>query len=166
MCKNLRQSYYIQISYYNRLNIKYWHNNCGNKYQSIMTGSDLMLASDKTSEDKWYKSQRFRIFIHLLAGFCLMATADNSGLSKLISQSLNFTQSADVATPIITMIISGVIIVSGYFLSSRLTSIIDKSTIKEMHKSWIIFSLPAIYFLAVFPLVSIIGALTGTSIIK
>lgn len=125
-----------------------------------------MVTSNNSSEDKWYKSQRFRIFIHLLAGFCLMATADNSGLSKLISQSLNFTQSADVAAPIITMIISGVIIISGYFLSSRLTSIIDRSAIKEIYKSWIIFSLPAIYFIAVFPLVSTIGALTGTTLTK
>ena len=95
-----------------------------------------------------------------------MATADNSGLSKLISQSLNFTQSENVVTPIITMIISGLIIVSGYFLSSRLTSIIDRSTLKEAHKSLIIFSLPVIYFIAVFPLVSTIGTLTGTIITK
>ena len=122
-----------------------------------------MLASNKSSEYKLYKSQRFRIFIHLLAGFCLMATSDNSGLTKLISHSLNFTQSADVVAPIITMIISGIIIVSGYFLSARLTSIIDRSTIKELHKSWIIFSFPVIYFVAVFPLVSTIKTLTGTT---
>ena len=125
-----------------------------------------MLVSNESSEYKWYKSSRFRIFIHLLAGFCLMATADNSGLSKLISQSLNFTQSEDVVTPIITMIISGLIIVSGYFLSSKLTSEIDRSTLKERHKSWIIFSLPVIYFIAVFPLVNAIGALTGIVIAK
>jgi uncharacterized membrane-anchored protein len=95
-----------------------------------------------------------------------MATADNSGLSKLISQSLNFTQSTEVVTPIITMLISGLVIVSGYFLSSRLASVIDKSTLKETHKSWIIFSLPVIYFIAVFPLVAAIGALTGTIITK
>jgi len=125
-----------------------------------------MLVSNESSEYKWYKSSRFRIFIHLLAGFCLMATADNSGLSKLISHSINFTQSEDVVTPIITMIISGMIIVSGYFLSSRLTSIIDRSTLKEKHQSWIIFLLPVIYFIAVFPLVSAIGTLIGTAIVK
>jgi hypothetical protein len=95
-----------------------------------------------------------------------MATADNSGLSKLISQSLNFTQSTEVVTPIITMLISELVIVSGYFLSSRLASVIDKSTLKETHNSWIIFSLPVIYFIAVFPLVAAIGALTGTIITK
>ncbi len=125
-----------------------------------------MLVSNESSEYKWYKSSRFRIFIHLMAGFCLMATADNSGLSKLISQSLNFTQSTEVITPIITMFISGLIIVSGYFLSSKLASIIDRSTFKETHKSWIIFSLPVIYFLAVFPLVTAVGTLTGTVITK
>ena len=125
-----------------------------------------MLVSNESSEYKWYKSSRFRIFIHLLAGFCLMATADNSGLSNLISQSLNFTQSKEVVTPVITMILSGLIIVSGYFLSSRLASVIDRSTLKEAHKSWIIFSLPAIYFVAVFPLVTAIGTLTGIVITK
>lgn len=125
-----------------------------------------MLVSNESSEYKWYKSSRFRIFIHLLAGFCLKATADNSGLSKLISQSVSFTQSADVVTPIITMIFSGLIIVSGYFLSSRLISVIDRSTLKKAHKSWIIFSLPVIYFIAVFPLVTAIGILTGTDITK
>lgn len=125
-----------------------------------------MLVSKESTENKWYKSSRFRIFIHLLAGFCLMATADNSGLSKLISQSLNFTQSTEVIIPIITMFMSGLLIVSGYFLSSGLASIIDKSTLKETHKSWIIFSLPLIYFIAVFPLVTTIGALTSTAVIK
>ena len=125
-----------------------------------------MLVSNESSEHKCYKSSRFRIFIHLLAGFCLMATADNSGLSKLLSHTLNFTQSADVITPIIAMMISGVIIVSGYFLSFRLTSVIDRSTLKETYKSWIIFSLPVIYFIAVFPLVTAIGTLTGTVITK
>lgn len=95
-----------------------------------------------------------------------MATADNSGLSKLISQLFNFTQSEEVITPVVTMILSGVLIVSGYFLSSRLASIIDRSTLKEVHKSWIIFSLPVVYFIAVFPLVSVIGVLTGAAIIK
>jgi len=95
-----------------------------------------------------------------------MATADNSGLSKLISQSLNFTQSTEVITPIITMFISGLLIVSGYFLSSGLVSVIDKSTLKETQKSWIIFLLPIIYFIVVFPLVTIIVALTGTAVIK
>lgn len=125
-----------------------------------------MLVSKESTETKWHKSSRFRIFIHLLAGFCLMATADNSGLSKLISQSLNFTQSTEVITPIITMFISGLLIVSGYFLSSGLVSVIDKSTLKETQKSWIIFLLPIIYFIVVFPLVTIIVALTGTAVIK
>lgn len=131
-----------------------------------MTGSNQMVASNESSEYKWYKSPRFRIFIHLFAGFCLMSTADNSGLTTIISRSLSFAQSGDVIIPIITMILSGVIIVSGYFLSFRLTSVIDRSDLKELQKSWIIFSLPAIYFISVFPLVSIIGTLTGAVIVK
>lgn len=124
------------------------------------------MADSESLKYGWNKSSRFRIFLHLLAGFCLMAIADNSGLSGLISQLFNFTQSEDVITPIISMILSGLLIVSGYFLSSRLTSLIDNSALKETHKSWIIFSLPLIYFIAVFPLVSAIGALIGTVTVK
>ena len=100
---------------------------------------------------EWYKSPRFRIFLHLLAGFCLMSTANNSGLTTTISRLLNFAQSEDVVVPIITMILSGIIIVSGYSLSSKLTSALDRSGLREIQKSLIILSLPVIYF--VFPLV-------------
>ena len=120
-----------------------------------------MISENGSIESKWYKSPRFRIFIHLLAGFCLMAIADNSGLSKLISQPFKLAESADVIIPIISMIFSGLLIVSGYFISSRLTSIIDKLAIKELQKSLLIFSLPVIYFIAVFPLVTAISTLTG-----
>ena len=125
-----------------------------------------MIANNESTESKRYKSPRFRIFVHLLAGFCLMAIADNSGLSKLISQPFKLTESADVIISIITMIFSGLLIVSGYFLSSHLTSIIDKLAIKELQKSFIIFSLPVIYFMAVFPLVTAISTLTGTTPIQ
>ena len=120
-----------------------------------------MVASNESSEYKWYKSPRFRIFLHLLAGFCLMSTANNGGLTTIISRSLNFTQSEDVVIPIITMIISGIIIVSGYFLSSRLTSALDRSDLRDIQKSWITFSLPVVYF--IFPLVAspAIKILTG-----
>ena len=113
------------------------------------------------SQHKLYKSSRFRIFVHLLAGFCLMATADNSGLSKLVIYSFNFTQSAEVIISVVATILSGLLIVSGYFLSSRIVSVIDKSTLKETYKMWIIFPLPIIYFMAVFPLVAGIDILTG-----
>jgi hypothetical protein len=115
---------------------------------------------------EWYKSPRFRIFLHLLAGFCLMSTANNSGLTTGISRLLNFTQSEDIVIPIITMILSGIIIVSGYFLSSKLISAIDRSGFRETPKSLIMLSLPVIYF--VFPLVAvpIFGTLTSTIIVN
>ncbi len=125
-----------------------------------------MIVNNESVESKWYKSPRFRIFVHLLAGFCLMAIADNSGLSKLISQPFKLTESADVIIPIITMIFSGLLIVSGYFLSSNLISLIDKLSIKELQKSLIIFSLPVIYFMGVFPLVTAISTLIGTNSIQ
>ena len=121
-------------------------------------------------QHKLYKSSRFRIFVHLLAGFCLMAIADNSGFSKLLSHSFSFTQgdleSARVIISIMATILSGLLIVAGYFLSSRLVSVIDKSALKETHRMWIIFSLPIIYFMAVFPLVIGIGILTGAVVTK
>ena len=115
---------------------------------------------------EWHKSPRFRIFLHLLAGFCLMSTANNSGLTTTISRSLDFTQSEDVVVPIITMILSGIIIVSGYFLSSKLTSALDRSGLREIQKSLIILSLPVVYF--VFPLVavSVFGTLTSAVIVN
>ena len=90
-----------------------------------------------------------------------MSTANNSGLTTIISHSLNFNQSEEVVTPIITMILSGIIIVSGYSLSSKLTSALDRSGLREIQKSLVILSLPVIYF--VFPLVavSVIGTLTN-----
>ena len=90
-----------------------------------------------------------------------MAISDNSGLTKLINQPFKFAESAEVIIPILTMIISGILIVFGYFLSFWITSIIDKSTLKEIQKSLIIFSLPIIYFMAVFPLVAGIATLIG-----
>ena len=95
-----------------------------------------------------------------------MSTANNSGLTTTISRLLNFTQSEDVVIPIITMILSGIIIVSGYFLSSKLTSALDRSGLKEIQKSLIVLSLPIIYF--VFPLVAvpIFGTLTTTIIVN
>ena len=115
---------------------------------------------------EWHKSPRFRIFLHLLAGFCLMSTANNSGLTTSISRLLDFTQSEDIVIPIITMILSGIIIVSGYFLSSKLTSALDRSSLREVQKSLIILSLPIIYF--VFPLVAVpvFGTLTSTIIVN
>ncbi len=115
---------------------------------------------------EWYKSPRFRIFLHLLAGFCLMSTANNSGLTTSISRLLNFTQSEDVVVPIITMILSGIIIISGYFLSSKLTSALDRSGLRDIQKSLIILSLPIIYF--VFPLVAvpIFGTVTSAIIVN
>ena len=115
---------------------------------------------------EWHKSPRFRIFLHLLAGFCLMSTANNSGLTTTISRSLDFTQSEDVVVPIITMILSGIIIVSGYFLSSKLTSALDRSGLRDIQKSLIILSLPVIYF--VFPLVAVpvFGTVTSAIIVN
>lgn len=115
---------------------------------------------------EWHKSPRFRIFLHLLAGFCLMSTANNSGLTTSISRLLNFTQSEDVVVPIITMILSGIIIVSGYFLSSKLTSALDRSGLRDIQKSLIILSLPVIYF--VFPLVAVpvFGTVTSAIIVN
>ena len=115
---------------------------------------------------EWYKSPRFRIFLHLLAGFCLMSTANNSGLTTSISRLLNFTQSEDVVVPIITMILSGIIIISGYFLSSKLTSALDRSGLRDIQKSLIILSLPVIYF--VFPLVAVpvFGTVTSAIIVN
>ena len=112
---------------------------------------------------EWYKSPRFRIFLHLLAGFCLMSTANNSGLTTGISRLLNHTQSEDIVIPIITMILSGIIIVSGYFLSSKLISALDRSGLREIPKSLIMLSLPVIYF--VFPLVVVPVFVTLTSTI-
>jgi hypothetical protein len=120
-----------------------------------------MVASNESSEYKWYKSPRFRIFLHLLAGFCLMSTANNSGLTTIISRSLNFTQSDDVVIPIITMILSGIVIVFGYFLSSRLTSALDRSGLREIQKSWITFSLPVVYFVLPLVVSPVIKTLTG-----
>jgi hypothetical protein len=115
-------------------------------------------------QHKLHNSSRFRIFVHLLAGFCLMATADNSGLSKLISHLFSFIQGdfeyARVIISIMATILSGLLIVAGYFLSSRLVVVIDKSALKEVHRMWIILSLPIIYFLAVFPLVKGVGIFT------
>ena len=95
-----------------------------------------------------------------------MSTANNSGLTTTISRLLDFTQSEDVVVPIITMILSGIIIVSGYFLSSKLTSALDRSDLREIQKSLIILSLPVIYF--VFPLVavSVFGTLTSAVIVN
>ena len=120
-----------------------------------------MIVKNDSVESKLYKAPRFRIFIHLLAGFCLMAISDNSGLTKLISQPFKFAEYAEVIIPILTMIISGILIVFGYYFSSWITSIIDKSALKEIQKSLIIFSLPIIYFMAVFPLVAGIATLVG-----
>ena len=44
-----------------------------------------------------------------------MAIADNSGLSKLISQPFNLTESADVIIPIITMIFQGYLLYPATF---------------------------------------------------
>lgn len=94
-----------------------------------------------------------------------MATADNSGLSKLISNSFNFIlgdfEFAGVIASIMATIFSGLLIVSGYFLSSRLLTVIDKSDIKEMSRMLIILLLPIIYFVAVFPLVTGLEMLTN-----
>lgn len=115
-------------------------------------------------QHKLHNSSRFRIFVHLLAGFCLMAAADNSGLSKLInrlfSSILGDFEYAGVIISIMITILSGLLIVAGYFLSSRLVLVIDKSALKEAHKMWIMLSLPIIYFMAVFPLVKGIGIFT------
>jgi len=95
-----------------------------------------------------------------------MSTANNSGLTTSISRLLNFTQSEDVVVPIITMILSGIIIISGYFLSSKLTSALDRSGLRDIQKSLIILSLPIIYF--VFPLVAvpIFGTVTSAIIVN
>ena len=95
-----------------------------------------------------------------------MSTANNSGLTTSISRLLNFTQSEDVVVPIITMILSGIIIVSGYFLSSKLTSALDRSGLGDIQKSLIILSLPVIYF--VFPLVAVpvFGTVTSAIIVN
>lgn len=95
-----------------------------------------------------------------------MSTANNSGLTTSISRLLNFTQSEDVVVPIITMILSGIIIVSGYFLSSKLTSALDRSGLRDIQKSLIILSLPVIYF--VFPLVAVpvFGTVTSAIIVN
>ena len=95
-----------------------------------------------------------------------MSTANNSGLTTTISRSLDFTQSEDVVVPIITMILSGIIIVSGYFLSSKLTSALDRSGLRDIQKSLIILSLPVIYF--VFPLVAVpvFGTVTSAIIVN
>ena len=114
----------------------------------------------ETSEDKLYKSSRFRIFVHLMAGFCIMATADNSGLTKQIINFLSFGQSSDITSSVLSMIISGILIVIGYFLSLKMTTIIDKSDLNETLKAFIVFTLPIIYFTAVFPLVAAINSLT------
>jgi len=93
-----------------------------------------------------------------------MATADNSGLSKLISRLFSSIQGdfeyAGVITSIMVTILSGLLIVAGYFLSSRLVLVIDKSALKEAYRMWIILTLPIIYFMAVFPLVKGIGIFT------
>ncbi|MBL80199.1 MAG: hypothetical protein CMH70_09260 [Nitrosomonadaceae bacterium] len=125
-----------------------------------------MSENNKLSNSRWDKSPRFRIFIHLLAGFCFLATVDNSGLTKLIAQSLNFTQSEEITSPIISMMISAIIIVAGYFVSLKITSIVDQSSLKADYKSWIIFSLPIAYFSVVFPLVFAIQSLINPFIIK
>lgn len=95
-----------------------------------------------------------------------MSTANNSGLTTSISRLLNFTQSEDVVVPIITMILSGILIVSGYFLSSKLTSALDRSGLRDIQKSLIMLSLPVIYF--VFPLVAVpvFGAVTSAIIVN
>ncbi len=94
-----------------------------------------------------------------------MATADNSGLSKLISNSFNFIlggfEYAGVIASIMATIFSGLLIVVGYFLSSRLLTVIDKSDLKEMPRMWVILLLPIIYFVVVFPLVTGIEILTN-----
>jgi cell division protein FtsX len=123
------------------------------------------MNESKHSQHKVHNSPRFRIFVHLLAGFCLMATADNSGLTKLISNSFNFIlgdfEYAGVIASIMATIFSGLLIVVGYFISSRLLTVIDKSDLKEMSRMWIILLLPIIYFVAVFPLVTGIEMLTN-----
>ncbi len=95
-----------------------------------------------------------------------MSTANNSGLTTSISRLLNFTQSEDVVVPIITMILSGILIVSGYFLSSKLTSALDRSGLRDIQKSLIMLSLPVIYF--VFPLVAVpvFGVITSAIIVN
>ena len=95
-----------------------------------------------------------------------MSTANNSGLTTSISRLLYFTQSEDVVVPIITMILSGIIIVSGYFLSSKLTSALDRSGLRDIQKSLINLSLPVIYF--VFPLVAVpvFGTVTSAIIVN
>tara|TARA_Y100001936_G_C16077507_1_gene675091 strand:+ start:1283 stop:1654 length:372 start_codon:yes stop_codon:yes gene_type:complete len=123
------------------------------------------MENKEFSNRRWDESSRFRIFIHLLAGFCLLATVDNSGLTKLISQSLNFTQQ-EITAPIISMIIASIAVVAGYFISIKITSAIDKSGLKEGYKSLVIFSLPIFYFSIVFPLVSVIQALVNAAILK
>ena len=116
-------------------------------------------------QHRLHNSSRFRIFVHLLAGFCLMATADNSGLSKLISRLFSFIQGdfeyAGVIVSIMATILSGLLIVAGYFLSSRLVLVIDKSALKERLRMGIIRARPIIYFLAVFPLVKGVGIFTN-----
>lgn len=120
-----------------------------------------MQSYNQSPKNKLYKSSRFRIFVHLMAGFSLMATAENSGLNKLISAYFHITQSTNkIASPLLAMILSGAFIVTGYFLSLQLTTAIDKSGIKEIIKMWITFLLPIIYFTVVFPLVKVINTLT------
>ncbi|WP_124946464.1 hypothetical protein [Sulfurirhabdus autotrophica] len=55
------------------------------------------------------------------------------------------------------------LIVVGYFLSSRLISIVDKSVLKETHKKLIMFSLPIIYLAAAIILAMGIGLFTGVA---
>ena len=96
-----------------------------------------------------------RLLIHFWGGICLNSFADASGISKLIihtfSPYLGDVESATIAARM-AVTFTALLIVTGYFLSTQLISVIDNSVFNREYKKWIIFSLPFIYFAAIFPL--------------
>src|SRR3954451_14455836 len=96
-----------------------------------------------------------RLFFHLWGGLCLNSFAEASGLSKLIIRTFvpymnDIGSAATAARWAGTLTV--VLILVGCFFSSRLVLALENSGLTTEQKERILFSLPFVYFIVIFPL--------------
>lgn len=99
-----------------------------------------------------------RLLLHLWGGLCLNSFAEASGLSELIIDTFISYQgeieSGNLAARAAGAL-TALLILIGYYLSSRLVLVIENSVFRSKQKEQILFSLPFIYFIVVFLLVMV-----------
>ncbi len=105
------------------------------------------------SVQEQYKGRPSKWLLHLWGGLCLNSFGEASGLSKLIIQIFFLEDSASATTStLLAGTLTALLITLGYLSSTQLLSVIENSKFDTRHKKSVIFSLPFVYFMAIFPL--------------